>query len=234
MPHGAVDHLVPAWARGRPLGGRERLRLLAAYVGVSVAGVGLWLAAPRAALELFLAVAVVHWGTAELWWFPDVRRPLAFAAARGLVPIVVPAVAHPGAVAAAMEELLRPFVAVPPDLAPGGPIRMAAAVALSVVGVAGAGRRPREVLELAGLAAFFAIVDPVFAVGLYFMAWHSWRHVLRLATVCPRAARNLASGHPARAVGRVLRAAFPCTMLALGGLGLLAGALDVRVVAAPR
>jgi Brp/Blh family beta-carotene 15,15'-monooxygenase len=232
MPHGAVDHLVPAWVRGRPLGARGRGRLLGAYLGISLAGVVLWLEAPQAALGLFLAVAAAHWGSAELWWFPDARRPLGFAAARGLVPIVVPALAHPGAFAAAMGQLCSPFGAVPPDLTPDGAVRVAAAVALGLVGVAGAGRRLPEMLELAGLTAFFVFVEPVFAVGLYFMAWHLWRHVLRLTTVCPHARRRLAACQLGHAVVQILRAALPCTILALAGLGALAAALDVRVIAA--
>jgi Brp/Blh family beta-carotene 15,15'-monooxygenase len=229
LPHGAVDHLVPGWLRGAPLERRDLLRLLAAYGFTVAAGVGLWLAAPLAGLAVFLLVAVLHWGTADLAWSPGVPRPAAFAAARGLVAIAVPAFAHPHGFARAVQTLLAPFLAAPPSLAASGWARGAGLAALALVGLAGAGRRPREMLELAGLAAFFVLVDPVFAVGLYFVAWHSWRHVVRLAALEPVAARLLTTGRPWAATGRVLQAALPCTVIALAGLLALTAVLAVRL-----
>jgi Brp/Blh family beta-carotene 15,15'-monooxygenase len=93
-----------------------------------------------------------------------------------------------------------------------------------VAALAGAGRSRRARLELAGLIVFFALVEPVFAIGIYFIAWHSWRHILRLATIQPAARAALQSGHGAQAIGRVLLAALPCTALAVAGMAIF-GAL---------
>jgi Brp/Blh family beta-carotene 15,15'-monooxygenase len=227
LPHGAVDHLVPGWSRGRRLSGRELTLLVGAYLAVTAAGMTLWLLAPVAALGVFFAVAAAHWGASELIWFPAARRPVAFAAARGLVPIALPALAFPTAFSRATTALLSPFLTHPPVIAPTGPIRVAGFAALALICLAGSGQGTRERLELAGLATFFALVEPVFAVGLYFIAWHSWRHIARLATLEPVAAAAIEAGRPARAVARVLRAALPCTALALVGLAGFGAVLAV-------
>jgi Brp/Blh family beta-carotene 15,15'-monooxygenase len=187
----------------------------------------LWLLAPVAALGVFFAVAAAHWGASELTWFPTARRRVAFAAARGLVPIALPALAFPTAFSRATTSLLSPFLAHPPAIAPTGPIRLAGFAALALICLAGSGQGTRERLELAGLVTFFSLVDPVFAVGLYFIAWHSWRHIVRLATLEPAAAAALEAGRPAHAVASVLRAALPCTAIALVGLAGFGAALTI-------
>lgn len=52
---------------------------------------------------------------------------------------------------------------------------------------AGAQRRVwrEDAFEIVLLAAFFALVPPVLAVGLYFCLWHSVRHVGRLMLLDP-------------------------------------------------
>jgi Brp/Blh family beta-carotene 15,15'-monooxygenase len=227
LPHGAVDHLVPGWIRGRRLGRRELWLLIGAYLAVTAAGVTVWLLAPVAALVVFFTVAAAHWGASELIWFPTAHRPVAFAAARGLVPIALPALVFPTAFSQATTTLLSPFLAHPPVIAPSSLIRVAGFAVLALICLAGTGQGTRERLELAGLAAFFALVDPVFAIGLYFIAWHSWRHIVRLATLEPAAAAALEDGRPARAVAFVLQAALPCTAVALAGLGGFAAVLAI-------
>ena len=55
---------------------------------------------------------------------------------------------------------------------------------------AGPPSRPRSALlidlgELALLSAFFLLTPAVFAVGMYFLLWHSSRHILRLTASEP-------------------------------------------------
>ena len=81
---------------------------------------------------------------------------------------------------------------------------------------------PTVVLETLLLFAFFAIVPPVLAVGLYFTLWHAPRHVARLVLLDPAGARYLGAGRPARALARFAGEAAPLTVLALALLfGLL-------------
>jgi Brp/Blh family beta-carotene 15,15'-monooxygenase len=228
LPHGAVDHLIPNWVAGRPLGRRPQLLLIGGYVAVTGAGIALWLWSPLAGLAVFFAVTVGHWGASELAWFPTARRRTAFAAARGLVPVGLPALAFPRAFGQAISALLSPFMANPPVVTPTGWVRVGGLVALALICLAGSGQGVRERLELIGLIVFFAVVQPVFAVGLYFIAWHSWRHIVRLATLEPGARRQMRAGRPGRAVARVMVAAGPCTAVALAGLGGFAALLAIQ------
>ena len=61
LPHGAVDHNVPA-RLGAP---SVRNPLLIGYVALTAAGLVLWWIAPAVALAIFLAAAAVHWETAR-------------------------------------------------------------------------------------------------------------------------------------------------------------------------
>ncbi len=232
LPHGAVDHLVPGWVRGRPLSRASFAQLIAAYLGLTALGIGLWLVDPLLALALFFLTAVVHWGASELTWFPGQRRRVAFAAARGLVAVILPALAFPTAFDQATRSLLAPFLTHPPDLAPTGWLRILAIAAFALVCALGAGQDRRARLELLGLVAFFALVQPVFAVGLYFIAWHSWRHIVRLATLEPTAAAQMNAGRPRAAVTTVMAATFPLTALSLLGLAGFGALLAVHLTAA--
>jgi Brp/Blh family beta-carotene 15,15'-monooxygenase len=232
LPHGAVDHLLPGWVRARPLSRRAMAALLGGYVLTALAVLLLWLTSPLVAAGLFFLVTVVHWGASELVWFAPQRRPWSFALARGVVPVILPALAFPGRFSHALDALLGPFLTHPPDVSVTGWIRALALIAVALICLAGAGDSRRARLELAGLAGFFLLVDPVFAVGLYFIAWHSWRHIIRLSTVDPAASLQLARRRPARAIHTVIVAALPCTLIALAGLGGFAALLAIHITAA--
>jgi beta-carotene 15,15'-dioxygenase len=206
MAHGAVDHLVPGRVRRRPLTRGQLVAFMAGYVALALVGVAAWLAAPAAGLVAFLVVAAAHWGQGELWLTRDGALG---AAARGLLPIAGPLVAHPGAVQAAASAILAPFGG---GFALGRPVVAVLAAALAVVVIAAALRHPTSAPELLGLAAFFAVVPPVFAVGIYFVFWHSLRHVARLERLAPR---------------RFARDAAPTTLAALAGIGVLGAIVAV-------
>lgn len=241
LPHGAVDHLVPGWLRGAPLPGRQLAAVLGAYAAAALAGVALWFAFPLLALAVFLALAVLHWGQGELWFAlacAGRRRPRGplslalFTGVRGLLPVAVPLLAFPAAASVAASDILARFGhdGLP---ALGSQWRVGLLAAIGAAGGCAAvasvlehrgapGALARDLGELGLLAAFFATVPPVFAVGLYFVAWHSPRHVARLLATDPRAAARLRAGRPGAALARFARTAAPCTALALLGLAALA------------
>lgn len=240
MPHGAVDHLVAGRVRGRPLGRRSMLALLLGYTALAAAGVALWLLAPAVAVVAFLAVAALHWGQGDIWFVvhglgrarPD--RPTSYAAvvlARGLLPVLGPILAHPRSFEQALGGSLAPFGAGSLVLAPHGYARgllaLLLAGALAAAAIAslrdGPGARRRDLGELAGLAVFVALTPPVLAIGSYFVAWHSVRHVARLTMLesSPRPLRKLA------------RDAAPCSLLALTAVAVLGGAVAVDPTSAP-
>lgn len=102
LPHGALDHLVPArlglpWARTPFWAG---LYLLA-YVAFAALYLGLWLLVPQVAFTGFLLITVWHWGQGDqrfLEIFLGRLRPTRWGAwvtvlVRGGLPIVSPVVA---------------------------------------------------------------------------------------------------------------------------------------------
>ena len=227
LPHGAVDHLVPSRLAGRAAGRRSVLAVVVLYVALSGLCLALWFAAPAAAFVLFVSVTVFHWGAGELhallFFGPEgldgtnrTSRALLLLV-RGGVPMLVPLLFFPnayGGVAADAVGLFGADAAVLSGLASPGP-RLAAGAALAagagffVLRAAGdraAVRRalPPVALETLLLFAFFAVVPPVLAVGLYFALWHAPRHIARLVLL-----------DPARSPSRFVKEAAPLTGLAL-------------------
>jgi Brp/Blh family beta-carotene 15,15'-monooxygenase len=239
LPHGAVDHLVP----GR-LGDGVTPRSLA-VVGVVYAVLGgayllAWLAAPVAAFVSFVLLTWFHWGQGDVYavlavldaeHLPTrVERALALLV-RGGLPMAVPLLSHPDEyrrVAAALVALfdpgavagLAPYFAPGARLAVGGVMAGATllAVLLGTVRVRrGAARTPWlvDAGEVALLWAFFLLVPPILAVGLYFTLWHSVRHIARLALADPPAASALSAGDATGAFRRFARDAAPLTAVSL-------------------
>lgn len=247
MAHGAVDHHVPARLLGRVLSSRERVLLVAGYAAASVLLMLLWWIAPLAALTLFLLVATLHWGDGDLWFCESVngRSPptswvslALFILARGLLPIGLPLLAHPASTLPVLNDIVGLFG----DGAPIGLSTSARVAGLCIVGSAvlgaalwsirdNAGQPARvaavDIGELALLAVFFLLTPPVFAVGVYFLVWHSPRHILRLMVSEPRQRALLESGRSAAALLAFHREALLFTVVPLIGITAIAVALAV-------
>ena len=227
LPHGAVDHLVPARLAGRAADWRSVLGVVLLYIALSGLCLALWFTAPAAAFVLFVLVTVFHWGAGDLhailFFGPEdlggtgpVSRALLLVL-RGSLPMLVPLLFFPdayrgvatataglfGADAAALSGAFSPAF----RLAVGAAVAAVAGVfLLRVVGDLDGERRPLvpAALETLLLFAFFAVVPPVLAVGLYFALWHAPRHIARLVLL-----------DPVPAPSRFARDAAPLTGLAL-------------------
>ncbi len=236
MAHGAVDHHV-----ARRLGRPQRMSsFCAAYAVAAIAIGGLWAVAPTVALVGFLTISTLHWGQGDVWFARVTGRPafgarwrlVAFVAARGSLPVLLPVLTHPEAAQDALVALRDVLVSGAGDVAPTGAARVAglvliAAVMLAAIAGAVADRAPRrEVGELIGLATAVSLLPPVMAVGTYFLFWHAPRHVVRLM-VADQAQRSLLlAGRPVRAAVAFHREAAPLCAVALLGclaLAVLAG-----------
>ena len=238
LAHGACDQLVlPATGQLRR-GQRAYLgRFVVGYLGLAVAaGLGLW-HWPGVAVSLFFLLTAWHWGSADAPAQPG-RLPLwlAHSLLRGALLFAVPAWWWPAEVQHSVNGLLAVAGAAPLGAA------WFARVGLGLwplVGVghlalwasyAGRGEGQRactdagEVLLLTGL---FLALPPLLALGVYFVFWHSLRHMLRLNRVFGYEAL----GHPRRAwatLGRevsfFIRRAYPLLLVSLAvpaGLYLL-------------
>lgn len=159
---------------------------------------------------------------------------------RGALPMAVPLLAFPAVyaeVVGAMAGTFRPDQAGDAAAAVLSLPRPALALALGTLaavyaawGGAVAWRRHRagrrgagrtlalDLGEVVALAVFFAVVPPLWSVGVYFCLWHALRHLARLAPL-------VAGG----SAGRLAAIATPATLGALvlvGGLAAATGALN--------
>lgn len=162
---------------------------------------------------------------------------------RGGLPMVVPLLGFPEQYRAVLETFVEPFrgsIGSAWLFEPGG--RTIVAVGFGFVTVVtlwrghrladGQGRRLSDgrgwrladgagwrldAVETALLWAFFLVVEPVLAVGIYFCLWHSLRHIVRVGLLDERTSSALAAGEWVKPAGRLAIEALPTT-LAAGGL----------------
>ncbi|MBL6632903.1 MAG: Brp/Blh family beta-carotene 15,15'-dioxygenase [Actinomycetota bacterium] len=247
MAHGAVDHRVPGRLLRRALTRREYGALITAYALASITLMALWWVAPVLALVLFLVVAMLHWGDGDLWFCERVNGRsaprsgaslVAFVLARGLLPIGLPILAHPDTVLPVFDDIVglfgyeAPLVLSTPQRVAGlcvvGAVVVAAAI-FSIRDNRGLAVRATtiDIGEMALLTAFFLVTQPVFAVGVYFLAWHSPRHILRLMMSDPRQRALVDSGRGGAALITFHREALLFTVIPLLGIAAIAVMLAV-------
>jgi Brp/Blh family beta-carotene 15,15'-monooxygenase len=197
--HGGFEHVANLKGRGE----RFQARYLVAYVVLVAASIGLFLVAPAVGLVVALAVTVFKGGYGglsvlrrttgeELVHLRAWRGRAVGALVRGGAVMVVPYLFFPGifsTVAAEMVALFDPnaFGRVAPlfgtearALVGGWYAGLVAAYRL-YGSLATGGRAWRaEAAETALLIAYFAVVPPILAVGVYFPCWYAARQVGRM------------------------------------------------------
>lgn len=238
LPHGALDHLVPARLDSAISVRRSIATVVALYAVLGGATALLWGLDPVVGFVAFIAVTWFHWGQGDLWLdrarghAVDSRADAVLTVlTRGALPMLLPLITHPldyAGVFRATTRLIDP-AAAGADLLDAVPIRFAAAVLLVVLIAAHALVRHRlgnpmgtTMAEVVVLVAFFSAVPPVLAVGVYFTFWHAVRHIVRLELLEPDGAAGLARGDLLRPFGRFLRDALPVTLCAIALLAVLA------------
>ena len=245
LPHGAIDHLAIPRTRGEAV----TLRWLAAvgvlYLVVGGAYAVVWFLAPVVAVVAFILMTWVHWGQGDVYplvALTDGNHPAGLggrvltALTRGSLPMAVPFVAFPAQYELVVGTLVGLFdpaaeAALTGLFTPTARLVVAVVIAALIVSslavgvVATTGGDRRGLLLDAGetglLVAFFSVVPPIFAIGLYFCLWHALRHIIRLLAVDPGAETALESGQYGRALGSFARDAAPLTAVSIGLLGAL-------------
>ncbi|WP_311170746.1 Brp/Blh family beta-carotene 15,15'-dioxygenase [Halobellus ordinarius] len=256
LPHGAVDHLAPARAAGERPTVRWLLGVGAVYLVLGVGYAALWALAPAASAGLFVALTWLHWGQGDLYLLDALGSThldgagvrLGTLVVRGGLPMLVPVLRFPGR----YREVVDAWVALfGGDLGASWLLSVDVRAALGVgfalvtVGTLIAGRRRaaddgwrRDAAEMALLWAFFLLVPPLLAVGIYFCVWHSLRHIARLILVDDGARQAFAEAGTLAALFRTGRDAAPLTAVSivlLGGVAIAGGVgsgAEVRTLAA--
>jgi beta-carotene 15,15'-dioxygenase len=235
LPHGALDHLVPfrvgwTWA-GRPLG--LGLYLLA-YITLAAAYFTVWLIAPTLAFVGFLIATVLHWGQGDLRFleiFLGRLRPNRLATAvsvllRGSLPIVVPVLAFPATAESLYGHAAHGLGLNAIRLELGSPVMVTCLsaymlillIAYAFFALRSAPNRTVlwiDALEVLLLIVLFGGVPAYMSVGIYFIAWHSLRHLARLIILRPAHASSLKAGDWVRPVTQMALELLPITCAAL-------------------
>jgi Brp/Blh family beta-carotene 15,15'-monooxygenase len=241
LPHGAIDYVALPRAVAGHVTGRWLAVVGAVYLLLGGAYAAVWFAWPVAAAALFVALTWLHWGQGDVYplavlldadYLEPRGRRVATVLVRGGLPMLVPLLGHPGTYRDVVAAFAAPF---------GGTlgaqwlftadVRLGLGVAFAAVtvGTLAAGRlRTRaspptawrlDATETVGLWAFFLVVPPVFAVGVYFCLWHAVRHVARAMVTHDGSRQALASGDRWRPLARFGAEAAPLTLAALVLLG---------------
>lgn len=238
LPHGAVDHLVPAWIEARRTPAGLLTVLLIGYVGAAGAMFSFLHVAPQPALAVFVLLSLWHFGSGEVTYaaLRQGRSTAGGLAVRELmVPYPVQVLAWGGAV------VLLPLVRWPDEVAPlldefapgtsalltaevRGVIAVvvltavAATVLELLVRSAGSRGSARSAGELVLLTTALLIAQPLVVFAVWFGLWHSLRHIVRLLAADPANASDLEAGRAGPPVRRFLRHAAAPTVLALAVL----------------
>lgn len=233
LPHGAVDHLVPARLSGREASLRSVLGVVLLYLALAGIYLAVWFLSPVAAFLVFVSLTWFHWGQGDLHarlallGGQGTREvpPILTVLVRGGLPMLVPLLAFPEVYRGVALGIVGVFgagdlgwVAVLFEPA----FRLAAGAAfLSLValhlysGHRHSGARWPDAAEVLLLLLYFSVVPPVLAVGLYFCLWHAPRHVARLMLLEREGAAALRRGRLAPALRAFVRDAAPLTLAAL-------------------
>jgi len=238
LPHGAADLAI-----GRLLAGRSIRELFLGgllYLAGMACVASLFAVSPVGTVVLFSLVSIWHFGIGHRDTEPDggpektSPRSVAgwawpadavAAMARAGAVLGVPAVAWPHATAEVADRLVTLLHAGDPSRGPffdEQAVHWAGlalvAVSIAAIVVEAVIRRGRGIgwlaIEVGTFAALAWVADPLFSVGLYYLAWHAWRHMRSLTTA--GTSRSLAA-----AVAQIHLLGLPLlvpTCAALGGL----------------
>jgi Brp/Blh family beta-carotene 15,15'-monooxygenase len=199
LPHGAVDHLIPAWLSMNARPWSRRAGLLLGYSAMAGTGLLAYRAAPAAVLLGFLVLAIAHFGTGDEAFRAERDGRRVRLRPHGILAYGAPPVVFPLALWRDQVDQLLERVAAGSTVLLTSEIRAAALIltvsAMIITAVQDLrGRRGRDLVQLGLLATVFAIVPPALAFGVYFAAWHSLRHIARLLCADPANRAHLRAG----------------------------------------
>lgn len=195
LPHGAVDLAVSSRLSGATTWSAS-LRGFVGYIILLVLVLAAACTFPMAVVMAFGLLSAWHFGTADAL---DLNESVGksshvswlVAAARGSFVLSLPFVFHSSSTCEVANRLLQLFGSNGPNVSEAiitpvflGILCLAFVVLfvewcfrISTGDIHYAGML---FLEIASLVAAFAILHPLFAMGSYFLCWHSWRQTRRL------------------------------------------------------
>ena len=210
VPHGACDPWVPGWVRQKPSRVPFLFGFFFIYLSLSFLYLLVWKVAPFGATVLFLFLTAWHWGTADAsLLFPPGLRWLSFGLGRGFWIMLAPFAFHTPE-AWRVVQLMAPDAGAPPShLLFQGSLLIPLILTLA--------SRPgwTEWGETLLLLLLLGLTPPLVGVGTYFVTFHAWRHLLRLADLRDHLATQADALPWLRSIVRLLWFAVPLTIATL-------------------
>jgi beta-carotene 15,15'-dioxygenase len=236
LPHGALDHLVPlrmgfTWGK-HPVG---IVLYLLAYVAIAAAYFGLWVWQPLVAFVGFLLATVFHWGQGDVRFleiFLNRQRSSQWGAGvsillRGSLPMVLPVLAFPETAASLYINAAKGLGLTPLPLDLSSPAIVLSLTTYMLVlfgfyifNAVKVSATPwalrMDMFEIALLTLLFCTVPAYMSVGIYFIAWHSLRHLARLVILKQSDADKLKQGLWQKPIRCLILDLLPITLAAIG------------------
>ncbi len=186
LPHGAIDHWVYFRAYKKPMNAAGLAAFIAFYLIIAVVFYLFWYILPAVAALGFLLLTAYHWGEGD-WTYEMVRGDRLgwqFGLYRGLLPMAVPLILYPSqyvdVLDAAASATQSGYYLFGFGWMESGVFRLSVlalvlfAFIMQYVQVRG---RSRLVVESCLLFLWFLLLPPLFSIGIYFILWHSLRHI---------------------------------------------------------
>lgn len=238
IPHGALDHRVglelaskrdptPAFIAG-PI-------FYAAYLAAAGLVLAAWFAWPIAAFSGFLVIAAIHFGQGDLYWSRQfglaaeagsVGYRVSLLLTRSLVPIALPFLAFPGELSGPAEYMINWLfghgsISINPEVIGVGLYSLSAIVGIQIFWACWLARSGEiatrqaaalDIFETLILLGMFVIVPPILALGVYFNAWHSLRHLARLLLTSKSTRELVECGKWPEALRKLYKSTLPMTI----------------------
>ena len=209
VPHGACDPWIPGWVLNRPSRLLFLIAFFIAYLALSGLYLLLWRTFPFPSTIFFLLLTAWHWGSADASVeFHPGKQWLGFSIARGSLVMLAPFAFHLGE-AWHVVQLMAPES---PDSPPCSFFLSGLILALTLQGISRTSWSAWT--ETLLLLCLFYLASPLLSVGVYFMAFHAWRHLLRLASIRDHLS-TLQYSTWAKSVARLLLLSAPLTLATL-------------------
>ena len=213
VPHGACDPWIPGWILHRPSRLSFLIPFFLIYLAISAAYLLLWRSYPLPSTLFFLFLTAWHWGTADasLETTPSLRW-LLFGIGRGSLVMLAPFAFHLTETWSVIL-LMAPNAGLPPSTFPFIPALLLA-IALNLLS------RPsiHQTIETLLLLLLFYLTPPLLSVGTYFVAFHAWRHLLRLSAIRNQLTPNEPLFRWTHALSQLLLLSIPLTLASLAFL----------------
>ena len=199
MSHGAVDLVLTGRLTGAT-SAAETFARFCPYLGIMVGSLAALIAWPMATLAVFVCLSAIHFGFADSADLEDrghvdqrsdvvrVVRGLS----RGFWIVGLPLMVWPKTSLSFAQEIER-FVghsatSVDPRLLSAAAVVLVGSAVLANICLWGqqllSGQRSvvaTDFLETVTLGISLSVLSPLFGLGLYFLIWHSWRHLRRVS-----------------------------------------------------